>query len=188
MRFNVLELKMKKIMVALLLVMSISAPVFVSAQDVTDPAPTIEVFETPTALPTETSTPEPSATPAPTETPVPVPPPTPPIDQGLVIPQILIIGIVALGAVVTVAWVGIINAAKGLPEWSRPLLLSNLKSGVDTLDNLTDGPVSDAGITLLRQKIAELERELNEVKIQANTNAQNIVTTNQAVSKVIGNG
>lgn len=167
---------MRKIMVSLLLVMSLSIPVF--AQDVTDTAPTQEVV---TSTPPEvvTATPSPTATPEPTETPVPPPVEPSPIDQGLVIPQILIIGIVALGAVVTVAWVGIVNAAKGLPEWSRPLLLSNLKSGVDTLDNLTDGPVSDAGITLLRQKIAELERELGAVKAQTNVNTTDIAVQSQ---------
>lgn len=182
---------MRKIMVSLLLVMSLSIPVF--AQDVTDPAPTQEVAtleatqtaDVITATPSPTD--EPSATPAPTETLVPVPPPAPPVDQSLIVPQLLIIGIVALGAFVAIAWVGIVNAAKGLPEWSRPLLLSNLKSGVDTLDNLTDGPVSDAGINLLRQKIAELEAALNEVKIQSNTNATDIATTNRAVSQVIDN-
>jgi hypothetical protein len=174
---------MKKIMVALLLVMSISVPVF--AQEVTEAPPTVEAFETPTALPTETSTPEPSATPAPTETPVPPPVEPPPVDGSLVVPWTLIIGIVALAAVVTVAWVGIVNAAKGLPEWSRPILLSNLKTGVDTLDNLTEGEIADAGITLLRQKVAELERELNEVKAQTNQNSSDIVTTNRAVSQSI---
>lgn len=164
---------MKRIMVSLLLVMSLSIPMFVNAQE-TVQAPTQEVV---TSTPPEvvTATPSPTPTPEPTAIPVPVPPVTPPIDQSLIVPQILIIGIVALGAFVTIAWVGIKEAAKGLPEWSRPILLSNLKSGVDTLDNLTDGPVSDAGITLLRQKIAELERELNEVKAQVATNTSDIV-------------
>lgn len=177
---------MRKIMVSLLLVMTMEFPVF--AQDVTEvPPPTIEVFETPTEVPTETSTPEATVTPAPTEVPPPPPVEPGPVDGSLVVPQLLIIGIVVLGAFVTIAWVGIVNAAKGLPEWSRPILLSNLKTGVDTLDNLTEGDIADAGITLLRQKLAELERELSEVKAQGNTNAQDIATTNRAVSQAISN-
>lgn len=174
---------MKRIMVSLILVMSMALPVFAQVDTATPDLPTQEIFETPTALPTETSTTEPTATPEPTPVPPPVEPS--PIDDSLVVPQLLIIGIVTLGAFVTIAWVGITAAAKGLPEWSRPLLLSNLKSGVDTLDNLTDGPVSDAGITLLRQKIAELERELNAVKAQTVTNAENIASTNRVVSQSI---
>lgn len=176
---------MRRIMVKLLLVMTLAFPVFVQAQDVTEvPPPTSEVFETPTEVPTETSTPEPTVTPTPT----PVPPVEPgPVDGSLVVPQLLIIGIVALGAFVAIAWVGIVNAAKGLPEWSRPILLSNLKTGVDTLDNLTEGDIADAGITLLRQKIADLERELNAVKAQTKVNADNITATNQAVSQVVSN-
>lgn len=180
---------MRKIMVSLLLVMSMSVPVF--AQDTAE-APTQEVATLEATQTADVVTATPSPTPDVTATPEPTPVPPPvvvtPIDQSLVVPQLLIIGIVVLGAFVTIAWVGIKEAAKGLPQWSLPLVLSNLKSGVDTLDNLTDGPVSDAGITLLRQKIAELERELNAVKAQVTTNAADIQTTNRAVSQVISNG
>lgn len=166
---------MRKIMVSLLLVMSMAIPVFAqdTAEAPTQEVATLEATQTADVV-TATPFPTPDVTATPEPTPVPVPPVTPPIDQSLVVPQLLIIGIVALGAFVTIAWVGITAAAKGLPEWSRPLLLSNLKSGVDTLDNLTDGPVSDAGITLLRQKIAELERELNAVKSQVAQNKSDI--------------
>lgn len=178
---------MRKIMVKLFLVMTLAFPVFVQAQDATEvpPDPTIEVFETPTALPTETSTPEPTVTPTPTPVPPPVEPG--PVDGSLVVPQLLIIGIVALAAFVAIAWHGITAAAKGLPEWSRPILLSNLKSGIDTLDNLTDGAVADAGIAELRRKYAELEKELSEVKAQVNVNSSDIAITNRAVSQAISN-
>lgn len=160
---------MRRIMIPLLLIVTMAFPVF--AQESTEVPPTVEVFETQTPD-IITATPAPTA--EPTATPVPVPPAPDPIDESLVVPQFLIIGIVALAAFVTVAWVGIVSAARGLPEWSRPILLSNLKTGVDTLDNLTDGEIADAGIALLRKKLEELERELNVVKTQVAANKADI--------------
>lgn len=178
---------MRKILVNLLLVMSLSVPIFAQAQDVTEvPPPTFEVFETPTALPTETATPEPTATPAPTEEPV----PPPPVDQTKVFESIFTVVMVLIVGAVTLGLAVIVVLFRTFAAPVRAILLSAIKTGVDEAGkfaNTTETPIDDLAVAELRKVIAKLEAELNEVKAQVNQNSSDIVTTNRAVSQAISN-
>lgn len=177
---------MRKILVSLLLVMNISVPVFVQAQESTE-VPTVESFETPTALPTETATPSPTA--EATAEPSPVPPvEPPPIDQTKVfesffsVAMVLIVGVVAIGLAVIVGLFRLLSAP------IRAILLSGIKTGIDEAGKIaekTETPIDDLAVSELRKLIARLEAELNEVKAQVNVNSTDIATTNRAVSQAI---
>lgn len=178
---------MRKIMVKLLLVMSLALPIFVHAQEVDTPTPDVATLEATQTADVVTATPSPTEEATPEPTPIPVPPPPAPIDLNVVLPWVLTIGIVAIAAFVTIAWVGIVQAAKGLPEWSRPILLSNIKTGIDALDNLTDGPVADAGIAELRRMYAKLEAELNKTQAELRATQRDVADNAQALAVVTQN-
>lgn len=136
---------MKKQIAALLIALSITVPVF--AQDVT-PEPIGE----PTVISIET--------PVPTAEPVPAPSP---VDTAKIPEALWTVIIVLVVGIVGVAFVGIVSAARGLPEWAKALLVTGAKSGVDSLDKYaksTESPLDDLAVAELRKKVAELEAAL----------------------------
>lgn len=176
---------MKKIMVALLLVMSIAVSVF--AQDATEVPPTIEVFETPTEVPTETATPAPTATPVPE----PEPPAPPATDWNLLIPWI--------GAAVLVICIGLfivlrtalvqLGKSVPLPAWeigkgTSKTLYEQLMQFFGRTPNTVDDYLGGEAGKLLEDYIKEVDRlraELNAMKadVAANTQAIAVVTQNK---------
>lgn len=158
--------------IAFMFTLNVVLPIAVFAQDA---PPTIE--EIPTVF-QEPLTIEPQPTAVATETPAPVPAP---VDVSLILPFALTLVIVAIVAIAGIAWVGIVQAAKGLPEWSRPILLANLDKGVDVLDDLTSGDIADAGVAELRKLVEQLRQELAATNVKVTANTQNIQATQQAV-------
>lgn len=170
---------MRKIMVSLLLVMSLSIPVF--AQDVTDTAPTqefatVEASQTPDIV---TATPSPTAEATAEPSPVPEPPAPPPIDSTKVVESVLNVVIVLVVGIVAIAFAAILALLFSLPPSLRAVVLSIIKTGVEEADKATDNPIADAGLAQLREYIARLERELNAVKAQTNTNTTDIAVQSQ---------
>lgn len=116
-------------------------------------------------------TPEPTLAatlaPAPTEVPPVVTPA--PVDTGAVPQWAFLVIIVSVLEVVTIAGVGIVQAAKLMPEWARPIITSGLNSGVDQLDLYAKGTLTtldDAVVAELRAKLLELESKINAVPSQ----------------------
>lgn len=182
---------MRKIMIGLLLVMSMALPVFAqeSTEAPTQEVATLEATQTAdviTATPSPTD--EPTVTPAPTETPVPVPP-VEPIDQTKILETVLNLVIVLVVGIIAIASVGIAVAFFGLPPWAQRLVLSTAKTVVDEVDKVTDNPIADAGLASVREYIAKLERELNELKAQVNQNSSDIAySARQAGNPPMGTG
>lgn len=166
---------MRKIMVSLLLVISMALPVF--AQDTVE-APTQEVATLEATQTADVVTATASPTAEPTEEPAPVPEPSP-IDQTKVFESVINLVIVLAVGIIAIAAVGITAAFFGLPPWAQRLVLSTAKTVVDEVDKVTDNPVANAGLAELRDYIAKLERELNEVKAQVRVNTSDIQTTAQ---------
>lgn len=163
---------MRKIMVSLLLVMSMSIPVF--AQESTE-APTQEVATLEATQTADVITATPSPTAEATEEPTPVPPVDPsPIDETKILESVLNLVIVLVVGLIAIASVGIAAAFFGLPPWAQRLVLSTAKTVVDEVDKVTDNPVADAGLASLRDYIAKLEAELNDLKAQVNQNSSDI--------------
>ena len=142
---------------ALLLLLSFSATI---AQDEATPevtetaAPTEEVTVVPTAVPTEPAPVEPA-----------------PIDESKIPSALWTVIIVLVVGVVSVAFVGILTAARGLPEWAKSLLLSGADSGVKSLDDYaktTDTPVDDLAVVELRKLVELLREELRQTQAQVN--------------------
>ena len=151
---------MKKLIASLFLVLAIAAPVF--AQDATD------VIETPVVTETVAPTAEPTVIVAPTE-PAPVEPA--PIDESKIPSAMWTVILVSVVGIVSVAFVGILTAAKGLPEWAKALLLSGADSGVKSLDDYaktTDTPVDDLAVVELRKLVEQLRGELRQTQAQVN--------------------
>jgi hypothetical protein len=147
-----MEVFMKCILLSVLLVLSIALPV--AAQDT--PTPDVATLE---ATPVETVAP--TVEPVPTE--APAPEPEPPVDVTAIPTWFIVLAVVLVAGIVSVAWVGIVNAAKGAPPWVQEVILAALKSGVLELDKVakgTENTIDDAGVAELRKRIAQLEAEL----------------------------
>lgn len=108
-----------------------------------------------------------------------------PVDTQQVPQWVFLTILVLVLGVITVSAVGILQAAKGIPEWARPILTSTLNSGIDSLDTYAKGTLTtldDSVVAELRQRILELEAKMNAVPgetaraIQVNntTQAQNV--------------
>lgn len=124
-------------------------------------APTFAQDETPevTEAPTVTASPVPEPTAVVTPTPV--------IDEAQIPSWLFVLGLVFVAGFVAVAWVGIVNAAKGMPEWAKELLIGSAKSGVNSLDQYaktTDNLIDDAAVAELRRRVTELEAALSVVQ------------------------
>lgn len=156
-------------LVVFMIFLNVVFPIAVFAQEI----PTVEGFETATAIAEE-------PTAAPTEAPAPGPSP---VDTSLILPFALTLVIVAIVAIAGIAWVGIVQAAKGMPAWARPILLANLDKGVDVLDDLTTGDIADAGIAELRKLVQQLRQELAATNVKVTANEQKIQATAQAVNR-----
>lgn len=148
---------MKKLITAFLISAALVVPVF--AQDVTD-EPTLE----PTPVETVAPTAAPTLEPVPTEVPAPSP-----VDETKIPDALWTVIIVLVVGVVSVAFVGILAAARGLPEWAKALLLNMVDSGVASLDKYakgTDTPIDDLGVAELRKLVDQLREELRQTQAQ----------------------
>lgn len=161
---------MRKIMIPLLLVMFLTIPVFVHAQEVETPTPDFA-----TVGPTQTADVV-TATPEATVEPTPVPPVEPgPLDQTKVVESVLNVVIVLAVGIVAIAFAGIVALLAVLSPAVRAVVLSVVKTLVNEADKATNNPIADAGLAELRQYIERLERELSEVKAQVAVNTSDIV-------------
>lgn len=135
------------------LVLGIAFPVV--AQEATDaPEPTVES--------TAEVTPEPTAVP----TPDPVPPP---VDVTIVPSWVFVVILAMVLGIVVVAREGIVQAAKGMPEWSQNLAISAIKAALEEASKVakkTETPVDDATIEELRKYVAKLEADLAALRQQ----------------------
>jgi hypothetical protein len=155
---------MKKQLAALLIMAGLLvAPVL--AQDVPTLEPTLDII-----------TPTPAI-----EPPVVV---VEPIDTVAIPGWVATVALVLVVGIVSVSIVGILQAAKGLPEWSKGLILAGAGSGLASLDDYaktTPSPIDDLAVEELRKLVSKLQAELNATTQQVVRNTQAIETTAQAV-------
>ena len=96
--------------------------------------------------------------------------------------------LIAVLGVVVIAGVGIVQAANGIPAWAKPILTSGLNSGIDQLDTYaktTTTTLDDSVVAELRQRLAELEKQMNEVPAQT-ARAIQVNNTTQAQNAIKG--
>lgn len=162
---------MKQLLILLVLALALIAPV-AHAQDTAVP-PTIEfATDVPTLEPTVESTVEPTEVPGPS-----------PIDESKIPPAAWAVIIVLVVGVVGVAYVGIVQAAKGLPEWAKPLLMNLVDSGVGSLDQYahgTDTPIDDLAVEELKALVEKLRAELRVTQTQVTQNSSQIASVGAA--------
>lgn len=178
---------MRRIMVKLLLVMTLTVPIFAQAQDVTEvPPPTFEAFETPTelptAVPTETVTPDPTATPAPTATAIPVPPP---LDQTKVFESVFSVVMALVVGAVAIGLTGIVGLLLLLSPPVRAILLGGVKVGIDEAGKIadkTETKVDDMAVEELRKLYIEMEKRLRIAENKVEVNTENIAVQAQQIS------
>lgn len=180
---------MRKILVPLMLVMVLTFPVFAQAQDVTDPAPTQEVATLEASQTPDVVTATPSPTPDVTATPVP-PVEPPPIDQTKVFESIFSVVMALVVGAVLVTLTGIVGLLMILSPAVRAVLMGGIKVGIDEAGKVaekTETKVDDMAVEELRKLYIEIEKRLRVAEDQGNVNAQDIATTNRAVSQAISN-
>lgn len=145
----------------------------------------IVLFASATLAQDFTPTPEPTIAP-----PVVIVNPSP-IDTGAIPSSAFLVIIVSVLGVVVIAGVGIVQAAKLMPEWARPIITSGINSGIDQLDNYAKGTpstIDDDVVAELRARVLELEKQMNDVPAQTRQAIQtNNVVQMQSVQKMVGN-
>jgi hypothetical protein len=127
----------------------------------------------PTAVPLEV-TPEPT----------PVPPPVVVIDSSQIPQWVFLVVLVLVLGVVSVAFVGILQAAKGLPEWVKPILIGAGHTGLDTLDTYvgtTPNTLDDEIVEELRRRLEDLEAGLI---VQQQSTARVVLKVDAVAAKV----
>lgn len=99
-------------------------------------------------------------------------PPVVVIDQTQIPTWAVVIILVAVAGLVSVAYVGIVNAAKQAPEWTREIFLSGLGSGLDSVNTYvktTPTPLDDVAYDELRKLYDQLRADLltTSAKVEA---------------------
>lgn len=171
---------MRKILVPLLLVLTLTFPVFAQAQDTAEP-PTQEVatLEATQTADVVTATPNPEVTAEPSPVPE---PPVPPIDQTKVFESVYSVALALVVGAVAIALTGIVGALLLLAPAFRAIVMSGIKTGIDEAGKIaekTETPLDDLGVAELRKLYLLIEKRLSEAEQQVNTNTTDIAVQSQ---------